>query len=237
MKAIGGNNTQLLGALILLLSVASFVEGHAAQGLIVESLFVLMIVTAMFDVRGGRRVLLVGAIVAAPAVISSLIGLLVEGSRVVDATSTATTLAFLLFAIFRLLGSVLRDRRVSHETIRGAICIYLLIGIAWAAAYSLAELAHPHSFTRPVVAAEDPVPGREEPSSAAPDRMEGPAHFFYFSFVTLSTLGYGDITPISPPARFLAWLEAVAGQLFIAVTIARLVALQTSQARSNGHES
>jgi len=235
VKHTTGVHTRLLISLIVLLSVAPFVEDFPSRGLIIESLFVLMIVSALFDVGGGRKFLIVGAVVAAPAVVSSIVDMFVGGSRAVEFTSTATTLAFILFAISRLLRSVLSDRSVSSETIRGAICIYLFLGIAWSTGYSLVELAYPGSFNHPTVASAP-----AEASAAAEigeEQSYDAARFFYFSFVTLTTLGYGDITPLSPPARFLALLESIAGQLFIAITIARLVAIQISQPPSESkHE-
>ena len=88
----------------------------------------------------------------------------------------------------------------------GALCIYLLLGVLWAVLFAFVELVEPTAFLDR---------GRE---------VGGPIeHFLYYSFVTLTTLGYGDITPVHPVARTLAYLEAVIGQLYIAVLIAGLV--------------
>jgi VanZ family protein len=99
-------------------------------------------------------------------------------------------------------GNSLRDR------IFGAIVLYLLIGLVWAFAYAVVDLFSPQSFA-----------GR---SDASPD----PADWVYFSFVTLTTVGYGDITPVSRVVRALSILEALVGQLYPAVIIARLVSLE-----------
>jgi VanZ family protein len=99
-------------------------------------------------------------------------------------------------------GNSLRDR------IFGAIVLYLLIGMVWAFAYAVVDLFLPQSFA-----------GR---SDASPD----PADWVYFSFVTLTTVGYGDITPVSRMVRSLSILEALVGQLYPAVIIARLVSLE-----------
>jgi hypothetical protein len=66
------------------------------------------------------------------------------------------------------------------------------------------------------------------------EQQVDPSHFIYYSFVTMSTLGYGDITPISNPARSLSLLEAVVGQLYIAILIAKLVGMHIAQAQ-RGH--
>jgi len=101
---------------------------------------------------------------------------------------------------------------VSLETIYGAIVVYILIGLMWAFLYSLTEFIHPHSFT-----------------FATELALDHKKSLFYFSFVTLTTLGYGDIAPLSGPAKSLAMLEAIAGQMYIAVLIARLVGTHISQ--------
>jgi hypothetical protein len=93
------------------------------------------------------------------------------------------------------------------------VAAYLLLGIIWAHAYALVALQRPGAFAGPV------SPG------------DGPRAFFYFSFVTLATLGYGDVLPVHPAARSLATLEAVTGTLYIAILLARLVSLAGGSGR------
>ncbi|HZR84697.1 MAG TPA: potassium channel family protein [Candidatus Binatia bacterium] len=102
---------------------------------------------------------------------------------------------------------------VTRHHVQGAIAGYLLLGLTWAFAYRLVEFFHPGAiqFAHPVDAAHgDPMRGQ----------------LVYFSFITLTTVGYGDATPIEPIARTLAILEALTGQLFPAVLLARLVSLE-----------
>jgi cellulose synthase/poly-beta-1,6-N-acetylglucosamine synthase-like glycosyltransferase len=123
-------------------------------------------------------------------------------------------LGFIFFAyiIALILHHIFRQKDVSLETIYGAIVVYILIGIMWVFLYHLTEFIHPNSF-----------------SMAADLATESRKALFYYSFVTLTTLGYGDITPISHPAKSLAMLEAIVGQMYIAVLIARLVGMHISQ--------
>ena len=107
------------------------------------------------------------------------------------------------------LGNSLRDR------IFGAIVLYLLISMVWAFSYAVVDLFLPQSFA-----------GR---SDASPD----PADWVYFSFVTLTTVGYGDITPVSRMVRSLSILEALVGQLYPAVIIVRSVALEVGGDRKS----
>jgi hypothetical protein len=115
-----------------------------------------------------------------------------------------------------LLVQVFRNGPVTHSRIQGAIAVYLLYGVAWAHAYHITELLHPGSFN-------------------PPGSMSSISDFAYFSFVTLSTLGYGDITPVRPISRSLSVGESLAGQLYLAVLVARLVAMEviTWQSKTN----
>lgn len=107
-----------------------------------------------------------------------------------------------------LLSEVFREGPVTSARIQGAIAVYLLFGVAWAHAYQIANTVQPGSF------------------SSAAGQLSNVGDWSYYSFVTLTTLGYGDITPLSAVARSLAVGEALAGQLYLAVLIARLVAME-----------
>ncbi|TDJ68694.1 MAG: two pore domain potassium channel family protein [Proteobacteria bacterium] len=122
---------------------------------------------------------------------------------------------FFLFNAIIIISYVLQQKNVTHDMIFGAICGYLLIGLSWAFTYSFVALLEPGSFA---MAAS----GQASQADVLPD-------FFYYSFVTLTTLGYGDITPVGPFARSLTTLEAVIGQIYLTVLIARLVGVHISQ--------
>jgi voltage-gated potassium channel Kch len=106
-------------------------------------------------------------------------------------------------------------RSVTLDTILGSVCAYLLLGMTWTMVCILIQIFVPGSYA---VGGEPLVIGGGG-RGVYPD-------FIYYSFVTLTTLGYGDMLPLSPPARSMAVLEAVVGQMFIAVLVARLVGLQ-----------
>ncbi len=94
----------------------------------------------------------------------------------------------------------------------GSLCIYLLLGILWAVYYALLAMVDPEAFHYAVPA------GPDLPAS----------HFLYYSFVTLTTMGYGDVVPISPMVRTAAYLEAVIGQVYLTVLVASLVGRHVS---------
>lgn len=120
------------------------------------------------------------------------------------------TLAAIIFLILLLLVKVFRRGPVSGSRLQGAVAVYLLMGLFWAHAFVIFDRNHPNSFVT---------------QEKTPPTVAG---WTYFSFVTLTTVGYGDITPKAPVARMLAVGEALAGQMYLAVMLARLVALQVS---------
>jgi hypothetical protein len=126
---------------------------------------------------------------------------------------------FLLLATFNTLRQVAVGNDISLNRIVGAICVYLLLGVMWSIAYTVLEFSQPGSFK-----------GLTELLSPlwSPD-------WIYYSFVTITTLGYGDITPLTQSARSLSFLEAIVGQFYIAVLVAGLVSayISTRQNSSN----
>jgi hypothetical protein len=118
--------------------------------------------------------------------------------------------------------SVMRPDRSVSDRIVGAICVYLLIGLAWASLFETLDFVAPGSFRFPA-----------DTAWATP----GTVRYRYLSFVTLATLGYGDVTPQTPLAGTLAALEAVTGQLYIGITVARLVALSLGDRAGRGESS
>jgi Na+/H+-dicarboxylate symporter len=116
-----------------------------------------------------------------------------------------TTITATIFFAIVVLSQVLKKGPITPHRIQGAIAVYLLLGFAWAHVYALIEYLSPGAFTGAVSAS-----GRF-------------TSWMYFSFVTLATLGYGDIAPLHPIARSLATAEAITGQLYLAILIARLV--------------
>ena len=122
------------------------------------------------------------------------------------------SLFFLVLLTLLILGQAFREGPTTSHRITGAVAVYLLLGLIWSLAYHLVALAIPGAFSL-----QDPF--------ALGDKETLHSHFFYFSFVTLTTLGYGDIVAVHPVARMLVILEGVTGQLFPVILISRLVSL------------
>jgi hypothetical protein len=121
-----------------------------------------------------------------------------------------------------VLGQVYREGPVTSHRIMGAVAGYLLITLIFAIAYSLVETLLPGSFQIPTV-----------PAHVGGQQIQA---FYYFSVITLTTTGYGDITAVNPFARTLVMMEALTGQLYTAILIARLVSLHAETKREKMEE-
>ena len=119
---------------------------------------------------------------------------------------------FMLHMIILFLEHFFRQDEINREVIFGALVVYLLMGLMWGYGYTLLEHLLPGSFTHPASLSE-----------------LGVTAFDYFSFVTMTTLGYGDITPASEPAKAMVMTQAITGQIYLAVLVARLVGLNIAQ--------
>lgn len=111
---------------------------------------------------------------------------------------------------------ILAARRVDSNVISAALCTYLMLGLLWGSLYQLLEVLVPGSFAGGLL-------------DTASDPHDVANYLYYFSFVTLSTLGYGDITPQTQSAAALCQAEAILGQFFVVVLVARLVGIQVAQ--------
>jgi Ion channel len=204
---------RFLIALVVLFVSAPFLE-HFKQAKVVESaLMTLVLGLGVLAVGARRRTLVLAIVLVLPAVLLNwahhfwperwlLVGLF------------AARMVFVTFVVAHLLGFILRAPRVNPEVLCAGIATYLLLGLLWTFAYVIVEEMAPGSFAFNVPAdAAQPTP---------------PFTMFYFSFITLTTVGYGDITPVKHIARTLAMLEAMTGTLFVGVLIARLVSLYSS---------
>ena len=122
-------------------------------------------------------------------------------------------LLFYLFTTVIAFRSLLTGNRINLNMIMGSICVYILVGISWSIFYFFVSVIHPGAFNGVTV-------------------IGAKQQFYdllYYSFVTLSTLGYGDITPVTPIARTLAYIEALFGQFYIAILVASFVGMHISR--------
>ncbi len=205
---------QFLGALILMLIAAPFVEEIKYGPAIDTALLTLVLVAGVLAVGRSHRTLVLAVVLMVPAVVTRWCHHLWP-DLLPPAVQSIAALVFIGFVEFQLLHFIFRAPRVNSEVLCAGISGYLLLGILWMTAYRLVSLLNPAAFSFNIGT-----------SSAHPlAQFEA----YYFSYITLSTVGYGDITPLSNGARTLAMMEAMTGTLYMAVLISRLVAMYTSQ--------
>jgi hypothetical protein len=211
-----GNYSFLLIVLVLMLVLHPLVARGGQE--FVSITFTLLFLAGLYAVRGERRTLVVGLVLVVPALLAGWAGYAVE-SRVLFAVGRGLEALFLFYVTAVILHHVMTESEITGDTIYGAAAAYLMIGIAFAVIYGWLEAFAPGSL-------RGLTPGGGT-WGAGYDIWD----FVYFSLVTMTTLGYGDIVPVSEEARSLATLQAVAGQFYVAVLVARIVAILSSRPR------
>jgi voltage-gated potassium channel len=195
-------------SLILLIVLYPFLEGGSFSFALLNLLASLVLIAGVYVSSESKKHFITGIALGAPAIIFNWLGLLVDNQLAVVA-SVAFTVAFYVFITVTLFVSLLKGERVTSKQIYAAICVYLLLGITWGAVYTAVEKFQPNSF---FVSEAQNIDGVIDGSD-----------LLYFSFVTLTTVGYGDITPVTTYVRSFAVLEAGMGVLYVAVLVSRLV--------------
>lgn len=205
----------LFMSLILLLAVPALLP-ERLELIGTTIVFTLVVSSGVGAVAATRRGFYVALLIAGPALLLTWVGVKV-GTRVPLLMADIFIAAFLAYASAALLNHVLRADQVDAETIYGAVCVYFLLAVVWGMLFLILEIVAPGSLNLP-----------DSVSIFGGGRYHaGP--MMYYSFVTITTLGYGDITPATELARVLAVLEAMLGQLFLVVLIARFVGLYTAR--------
>ena len=196
-----------LAALVLWLVATPFVQGLKEGQLCEAVLFTVVMCTGLIATGSCRRLAFAVVGLALAAIWLNQLW----PQRCPALTFILPAMAFLVVIIASLLGFILRAKRVDADVLCAGISVYLILGLLWGQAYTLVAQVNPSAF------AFSTPPGTA--------RMMSGFTAIYFSFTTLMTVGYGDITPVADVARMLAMLEAMTGTLFVGVMIARLVSL------------
>lgn len=210
----------LLGAITVLLVAApvlSIVSPRLPTWLVsltTTAVFFAMLLSAVFAVSGTRRSVIIGLTLIAPVLLSQIVAVVWERNETL-AVDYVLSISFMVYVILLMLRWLFRQEVVDFNTICCSLCVYLLLGVAWSIVFSLLVVVDPGAFAD--------LPHATDSAARIRFGAAETITSLYFSFVTLTTLGYGDITPTSPAARMLAVVEAVMGQLYLAVLVARLV--------------
>jgi len=203
-----------LATLVLFMVAMPFAQRLADPGLVEGPLAALMLITGVMAVGGRRNSLLLATLLTLPALVARWLYHVQPEPISHSVFLVLGSLVFILVVV-QLLGFILRAPHVDSEVLLAGVATYLVLGMTWAMLYLLVGYLEPNAFTLP--------------SSAAAGKQLDSFNALYFSFVTLTTMGYGDISPAAPVTRMLAVLEAVTGVLYLSVLIARLVTLYTGR--------
>ncbi len=203
----------LLISILLLLLISPLLKGLVHIKILLDIFFSMVFIFAVDAIRQDRKHLIIAIVLALPMLLVIWAGHFVE-MYVLSITGNFFGITFFVYMIITILTHIFQQDRINREVIFAAVVVYLLMGVLWAFVYGAVEQIQPNSF-----------------SGIADAIGDKRFVFLYYSFVTLTTLGYGDISPITSVASSMAILEAIIGQLYLVVQIAWLVGLRVSQQR------
>lgn len=209
-----GEFTYLFIALLMFFVLFPFLDEYHLGRFMLDIFLTLVLLASIYAVAGRRPVLVAAIVLAVPFLAGTWLSyaLKMDSLRLMGSVFGVILFALTLVSI---IGRILQTTRVTADTIYGGISVYLLFGLLVGLLFIILETLQPGSFRNVV----------------EHDANNTNVRLFYYSFVTLTTLGYGDIVPLSPPTQMLSALEAASGQIYLAVLIARLVGLHINQRR------
>jgi hypothetical protein len=203
----------ILTGLTLLMVVHLFIvaplESQAVHLQPVGAVFIVLLAAGLLILS--RSLVPVAGVLAVVGLLAAAVVVRIRGDHgALDVSLQAAAWLLIALVIIWTVGrAVFEPGRITYHRVTGAILLYLTIGLVFVALYSLVGAVSPTAFNGLTVAA----------------RVSLPSDLVYFSFTTLTTVGYGDIVPVHPVARSLSNIEAIVGQLYPATLLARLVSL------------
>ncbi|QYY36177.1 potassium channel family protein [Ruficoccus sp. ZRK36] len=206
-----GKFAVLLSVLLITMVTYPFIDDYAWLSTLIAVIGLFTILAALWAVSDSKVAFVLTALLAVPAFGMNVLNSLAETDRY---AYFAVPMAFAFYTLvnIKILRSVVTAKEVNWDILCGAISVYLLLGMNWTLIYTFIDMFDANAFSIH--------------SSLAPEEsVIGNRDYFFFSFVTLTTLGYGDIVPLTVPARVFAVLEAITGQLYIAVIIGKIISV------------
>jgi hypothetical protein len=196
-----------MASLIVLLILSAVLEGTKYGYIITNIISTIVLISGVYTAGRNKRNVVILILLGLPWLFSEWI--FIESSETVF-----VSVLFVLFITGTIINHILHSEEVSTDTLYAAVCVYLLLGLLWASIYSFLEHLSPGVI---FVSNNSDVMGNLTSNE-----------LIYYSYTTLTTLGYGDITSLTPVGRIISVLESVIGELFLAFLVARLVAIYTS---------
>lgn len=183
-----------------------FEEGSNLQGFLAFSFRALVVFTGIYAIHESTLQLNLGLAIGSLVILINLFGIFEDSTQIDYYLSFVIYIFFYCLMAYRLFSLILKTERVNTGVLYAAVNVYLLIGIIGGLVFMLIENSNPGSINNLTV-----------------DTLSSTTGFFYLAFITLSTLGYGDITPISPAAKSVAIFLSTAGPLYLTILVALLV--------------
>jgi len=206
------NNIFLLISIVLLISTSFLIHSHPLSKILTSLFFAIILLSASYSIKRGRTKIFYFAI--GVIVLRESSTFLVQ-NEYLDSLATLTNVLFFLIIVIQLIQQVANSKIVSRDVILESINGYLLMGLNGSILFALVRRIQEHAF-----------------SYSNPQ-----VHYFsesiYFGFITQTTIGFGDITPVSDLARLLTITMGICGQMYIAIIIAMLVGKYLSQQKKN----
>jgi hypothetical protein len=202
----------LLLSLLSMIALRAFLEGFVGAALLADVLLTCILLSGIYALSNHALVSRFACLLAV-VIFLLKVAYYLSDKPIFFTLHTALSLLFITQMLVMILKHLLTEKEVTGDLIMGGACAFILLGIIWAYSYYLLEIFQPNSFK-----------GIEQQSN---DMTE----FVYYSFVTLTTLGYGDILAVSKQARGLTILEAIVGQLYLAIMVGQLVGLHAAKSR------
>ncbi len=197
--------------MVLILLSYPYLHSGSIGAKLTGLIFVLIPLSGLHALADNRRHVIIGTVLSIPA-LAVIIRLAVTAE---DFQPSGVSAAILLVYYAVMTGMIfrhlMRSRRVTMDTLFAAASVYMLIGFTFAIAYSTLSIY---------------IPGSIAHNQATPMVFND---FLYFSFVTITTLGYGDMSPATPHARSLAMIESMLGVMYMAIVVARMVSLYRAE--------
>jgi hypothetical protein len=203
----------LLAMILVTPLVQEFVGIHMVWNIFLSAI----LLSGVHAVSGKKRNVFIASFLALPMLVSVWSEYIVKNNYVVI-VGTLCGVVFFAYMIVNILLFIYEQDKVTRDLIVGAAVVYLLMAMMWTFIYRLVETVHPGSFAISTTDIHERV------------------RLTYFSLVTITTLGYGDIVPTTGLASSLATLEAVVGQLYLVTTVVWLVGVRVSQSRERKSE-
>ena len=205
-----GRFIYLLVTILIFIGVGPLLADVTGMRLLLDIFFSAVLLAAIYAISQKKRDTVIALALAIPTLLTFWMRDITSGVALKIASEVFGGL-FFGFTITVLVRFILNSPKITRHVIYAALIGYLLMGMMWASIYELIDTIHPGSF------------------SLVQGWLDNPRLIYlYFSYVTLTTLGYGDITPLTAEAYSISILEAIIGQIYITVLIARLVGMHIS---------